>query len=475
MASTGKAEIPPEDRIAVRDKCVVSLGNMVEVMVNWVIMGKLWLLVFNIGFGLSPAILGWLLLGFKTWDAAVDPIIGNLSDNTRTRWGRRRPYIVVFAIITGLVSPMLWFMGSDWSEFAQYAWIVVFGLLLYTSFSLWGMPYYSFMLELTPNYDERTRLCAYRTFFSKLTIPVGGLSVFLVSLPFFGENGESDVVNGVRHISVLMAILIIVFGTLPGVFVKERYYEKASSKAEKESLLKSLRKTFSCKPLWLLCGMVFFNILGTVSIVNLGTYLNLYLINDGQLFDASKIELWKDVTMMAVGIAALPAWVWLSEKSDKKLSMAIVLLSAFVGQWMAYYCINPEYPYLQLIPAAFGSAITGSLWLIVPSMTADIADYDEKHTGLRREGSLNAVFSLSVHVAFALGAGLSGVLIDMTGFDVDLGKEQPAEVLDAMFNTYIWFPIVIWIISLVFLALYQLDRNKLKDIRAELEARRGKL
>ena len=94
----------------------------------------------NIGYGLNPAILGLVAMILKAVDAVVDPLIGNLSDNTRSRWGRRRPFIIVGAILTGLITPFVWNINPDWSDFWMYSFVAIMGVLTYACMSLWGTP-----------------------------------------------------------------------------------------------------------------------------------------------------------------------------------------------------------------------------------------------------------------------------------------------------------------------------------------------
>lgn len=448
-------------------------------MMMGVLMGTLWFPVFNIGFGVSAATLGLILMVQKMWDAIVDPFIGNLSDNTRTRWGRRRPWIVVFAITTAILIPLVWRMDPEWSEQAKVIWIAVVGTLLLTSGSLYSMPYFSFVLELTPNYDERTRIAAWRAFIAKVLGLATGWVMWMVMWSGKNLGGQEteagQLVVGTQWVAFFLAGVVLVFGLLPGLFVKERYYEKGVSKGEKESFWKSLKETFSCGPLWLVIGMIFFNTLGGSSVVVLGQYINFYLVSEGRIADAAFIEGWKNTAMFTTGILAIPFWTWFCERFDKKTSMYVILSAAFIGHGLNYVCLNPAYPYLQLVPAVFYSAITSSIWLILPSMMADITDYDELKTGLRREGSLNAVFSWCLHTAFALAAGISGYLLTLTGCDPSLGSAQPAEVLVRMKITYVLAPFVLWGISLIFLMTYRLNRARMLEIRQTLEARRGKV
>lgn len=447
----------------------------------------LWMPVWNIGFGLSPSVLGIILLIYRAWDALADPLMGNISDNTRTRWGRRRPYILVGALLCALILPILWNPPQsvkNWYPFGESSpitglviYITVVGLVLFTAFTIWAMPYYSLMLELTPDYDERTRLSAYRTFATKVGIFVGGWVLAIATSSYFVDikTGEPDIKEGMGVVSIGLAILVLLIGALPAFFVRERYYDKDAKKQEKIPFIKGVKETITIKPFWLLSGFIFLFMFGSGIVSTLGIYLNIYFVNGGELHDSYFIEGWKASVMAFMGIATLPLWTWICERFDKKWAMFIILVSGFVGAALNFFCFTPEYPYLQLVPAAFNAGVLGAMWLIVPSMQADIVDYDENKTHQRREGSINSIFSWFLKMAFTLSAGLSGFIIDWTGFDVTLGGAQPDHVLTRMLLFFVLIPLSFWGVAAYMIWHYPLNRATMHSIRAELEARRGKL
>ncbi len=94
---------------------------------------------FNIGLGIDPTKLGIVLMILQAWNAVLDPIMGNLSDNTRTRWGRRRPFLAVGAFLTAMVFPWLWRPPTVWGETGTLVYLVIVGMVFYTCFSCWAM------------------------------------------------------------------------------------------------------------------------------------------------------------------------------------------------------------------------------------------------------------------------------------------------------------------------------------------------
>jgi GPH family glycoside/pentoside/hexuronide:cation symporter len=153
----------------------------------------------------------------------------------------------------------------------------------------------------------------------------------------------------------------------------------------------------------------------------------------------------------------------------------IILALGFVGAGLNVVCLTPEHPYLQLIPTVFYAAVIGAIWMIVPSMQADVVDFDETKTGKRREGSINSVFSWFLKLGMTAAAGLSGFVLEWTGFDINAGKVQPENVVHNMLILYILLPIGFWFTSMVLVWFYPLTRKKMATIRQELEDRRGKI
>jgi GPH family glycoside/pentoside/hexuronide:cation symporter len=432
--------------------------------------------VFNIALGISPAVIGGVLMIYRLWDAVTDVVMGNISDNTRTRWGRRRPYIVIGAVLSGFALPFLWQASPGWDEKIMIAYMVGAGLLLYTCLTVWGMPYYSLGMEMTPDYNERTRVTAVRAVFEKLAAILAGWMLALASLRIFANpaTGEPDLANGMKYISWLLGFLLIVCGVLPGIFVKERYYKKDAAKQAKIGLMTSIKATLTCRPFMCVMMVYLLQIIGSSMVGSLGLYLNIYYVNGGDLQQASIIQGLKSTATLIPGILSVPFWAWVSEKFGKRHALGLTIAMGFVGNMLIYFCYTPEYPYLQIVPPVFLSAFGSGIWMLVPSMQADIADYDELHTGERREGSFSSVSSWFFKLSMTLTAGISGLILTWTGFDVvKYGKEQPPEVLERMLEWYVFLPMVLWVVALVLLKRYPLTHQVVMDIRKQLEERRG--
>lgn len=431
---------------------------------------------FNIGLGLNAALLGGVLMLLRCWDAFTDPVVGNLSDNTRTRWGRRRPYLVVGAMLTAAVYVVLWHLPTGWGPTPTLLLLVGIGMLLVTCHTLWAVPYFSFQMELTPNYDERTRMGAWTAIVGKFVYLAGGWVLAIATGAWFADpvDGRPDIVSGMRACSWVIAGLILCLGVLPAFFVPERYFESVVRRSPRMPFWRSMRESARCVPLWQLIGISFFLSLGSTINNALGQYVSIYLVNRGDLASASVLNGWKSTLTMVVGVLGIPLWTWLSERLDKKTIVTFMLAASSLGHLLNLFFLNPDRPYLMLIPGVFEMGALGAVWLFVPSMKADVADYDELATGRRREGSLNAFASWFSKLAVTLGAGLSGLVIHWSGIDVLVAVQDPA-VLENVRRLFIILPLALWSLTLLFIWRYPLSRDSVAKIRAKLEEARGKV
>lgn len=497
--------IPAQDRIPLFQKLVFAAGTNADYLATILTTNYIWMPFFNIGLGISPLLLGGVLVVLRAWDAISDPLMGNLSDNARTRWGRRRPFIFVGAIAVAALYPLFWYMPAGLSSASQATYLIVVGLLYFAALTLWSMPYYGLQLELTPNYDERTRLTAWMTLFGKViglaggwflalviaagtlaldgvTTPLGERSVMerllamiqpLVAVLGHAAPGEKPIVVGMRAVCWLIAGGILIFGALPAIFVKERYYAAEASKQPRETFWQSIRESFRCPPLWALIGVSFFLVLGVTSMSGLWQYVNIYYVNEGDIAKAAVIAGWKSTVIMG-GIALIPVFTWLGERYDKRTVLILMLLISLTGHLLNLVLMTPKHPYLQIIPGFFESSAIAAIWLFLPSMKADVADWDEQRTSRRREGSLNAFYSWFIKASLTCSLGLGGFVLELSGFDA-AAATQPDAVRERMFHLYLFLPVCIWAVAVVIAWFYPITRAQSAATRAALEQRRGRV
>ncbi|HEX4085771.1 MAG TPA: MFS transporter [Chthoniobacteraceae bacterium] len=469
-----ESTVTPADRVPFWQKVAYGLGGPVEGAAVWIPQTNL-MPVFNVGLGISPAALGAVVMLWRAWDACADLVTGNLSDNARTRWGRRRPFIVLGALLTGLTMPLIWWAPQGMGELAACAWILISGMIFYACFSLWAMPYYSLQLEMTPDYNERTNVTAYRAFAQQIMNLLAGWVLALAACPLLSRHADHspDLVNGMRYISIALGLLTIALGVLPGLFVPERYYRKDASKQSAENIWTGLKQTFSRKPfLWIL-AIVFSKTFGFGIVNALTFYLNAFYVCRGDIKLATAIAGVSSTLLFAPNLFAIPLCTWIASRMGKHILLYVTVAFGILGSLSVYPCVTPAHPWLQVIPSLLIGPIGIGLWLVIPSMQADVADYDELITCQRREGSFSAIFSWCLKASNALTSGFGGIVLVLMGFKIANGANQSPRVLENLKLLYIWAPVLFLSFCLFAISRYDLTRERMREIRNELEARRG--
>jgi glycoside/pentoside/hexuronide:cation symporter, GPH family len=474
--------VPVSERIPIREKIGFSLGANVDLVASTLLTG-LFMPVFNIGLGLTPVTVGLILMFLRIWDGMTDPVMGYITDNIRTRWGRRRPYLALGAVWMALIYPLFWFVPVDCSDHAKFAYLLTVGIVFYTGHTCWGMPYYGLQLELTPNYHERTRLSAWMATCYKIFAIAAGWNMALISSDFFAnpETGKPDLLNGMQTVCGFYELMLLAFALAPALLVKERTFGAVAAEAvsgaavaqpEREPFWKNIRESFQNRPLWILIAVSFFVVIGSMAVGAVGQYVFIYYVFDGDLLRAGVIGGWKATIMTVSGIALIPFWTWLGRFYDKRNLVIATLLITMGGHVLGYFLITPANPWLSLISGFFESAAMTAVWLLLPSMKGDVADYDEERTGRRREGSINSFYSWFFKAAMTMSAGLGGWVLQATGFDVKVNAHDPV-IHWRMFMVYVFLPLVFWTAALALVWIYPLTRERMARIRAGNEARRG--
>lgn len=478
-AAYKKIAIAPADRVPFVKKLAYALGGPVDILSVWVLVSIAYPL-FNMELQMRPLYVSILLMSLRLWDGIIDPVMGCISDNTRTRWGRRRPFILVGAILAGLTYPLIWFFPDGLSQEMILAWVIGFGILFYTCFTVWAMPYQSLLMEMTPDYNERTRVTEVRGYLQTLTGFVNGWIWWITLRPVFQvqihETGEmvASTLNGMRSVSLIIGAVIIILGVIPAIFVKERYYESNLTKNQaKVNLFRSLHETLTNKTFVLLCAFTLFFLLGTAIFDSYGRYVGTYYVLGGDWDIASRFAGYGTVVYTLFSLSFIPIFRWLSERIGKTKCLAISVCMVLFSAATTWWTFNPAYPYVMLINTVFIGAGYAGLWLMIPSMQIDVVDIDELKTGQRREGSFAAIFSWILKFSFCIGFLISGPLLEWTGFDAALGGDQPAAVMRNMRIGYIAIPVTALALALGLLKFVHVSPERAAEIRKQLEERRG--
>ncbi len=412
---------------------------------------------------LSPAAAGTILLINRLWDAINDPVVGWLSDRTTTRWGRRRPWIVIGAIPFGLLFFMIWLV-PPFGQTGLFIYYVVIALLLDTAYTVINVPYTSLTPELTRDYDERTSLNSYRAAFS-----IGGALVAAVVHPIIV--GQFD---DIRVGYMVSGFIWATISTIPCFVVffatKERPESVESAKHDSIPLLQQIKIAFANKPYRYVIALYLFSwlalqLISTVLIY----YLTYYIGAPDQL----------PLVLLAIqGTAFVFLFIWtaVSRRLDKRF-VYMIGATIWLAALIALYFITPATKHLILplsVMAGSGAAVA---YLIPWSMMPDVIEFDELTTGLRREGIFYGfmVFLQKTSIAVAIflvgrGLSLAGYITPSEAVQAPVQPERALETIRLFIGPV---PAVILAISLVVVYFYPISRQRHLEAREELALRHG--
>lgn len=486
----------PEDRIPVFQKVVYGIGSFVNQFAG-AAMGQL-ILVLNLGLGMNPALVGTIGAIPRFLDAFSDPLIGYSSDNSRTRFGRRRPWILFGALFSGILLAAMFQLHKGQTEGFYFSWVLGIQCLFVVAFACYSIPWIALGYEMTPDYHERTRLQAYASFFAQpvwmlvpwipLIMTSKHVELMIWKIKFFDfQSPFSDITHATRVIAIIVGVFITVCGVLPAVFNKEHY---ASLPKPKDisyrnvifDLWNNCVTSLKCLPFVKLIIVTFLIFNGFMLASAFTAYVVFFYVfgqqptmdlmyqNGGMLLGA-----FGTLSSVCTAFFAIPVTTWLSSKLGKRKAFLLTMSFAVFGYVLKWIGYNPNYPYLLIIAAPFLAFHLGSLFTIVCSMIADVCDLDELETGTRREGMYSGIYWWIQKLGMAGASILSGILLNATGFDIKLGLAQQAQTLFYMRVCDVGIPIVTSLIAIYIIMTFDITEDKAYDIRRQLEARRGRL
>ncbi len=410
---------------------------------------------------LSPAAAGTILLINRLWDAVNDPVVGWLSDRTTTRWGRRRPWIVIGAIPFGLLFFMIWLV-PPFGQTGLFIYYVVIALLLDTAYTVINVPYTALTPELTHDYDERTSLNSYRAAFS-----IGGALVAAVFHPIIVSQFDN-----IRTGYMVSGFIWATLSTIPCFIVffatKERPESIATAKQDTIPLLEQIRIAFANKPYRYVIALYLFSWLSLQLISTVLIYYLTYYIGAPQQLPL--------VLLAIQGTAFVFLFIWtaVSRRLDKRyvyMMGATIWLAALI----ALYFITPQMKQWILPLSVVAGAGASVAYLIPWSMMPDVIEFDELKTGLRREGIFYGfmVFLQKTSIAIAIffvgrGLSLAGYITPTEAMQTPVQPESALETIRLFIGPV---PAVILAISLVIVYFYPISRKRHMAVREELALR----
>lgn len=414
--------------------------------------------IYTLYMGVSPAVVGAVVALTRVWDAVSDPLMGEISDRTSSRWGRRRPYIIGGALVGGLAFALMWHAPAGLSQWGHAIFLGLALLLFYTAFTAFTVPYHALGYEMSDDYHERTSVMAYRMFFNVVgNVGVGWLFA-LAKAPVFG-----DPVTGAKYAGAIAGVVFALTCMVPGLFLKERAFKKTTATQPFWRSFASTAKIIPFRVLLVLTTLI----LVTSSLIfsSLLIYINTFYTFGGNV-DKAAILQGVIVTCFALANAAsLPFVAKLSTRLGKKGTLKLAFTVQAVAGASTWFMIRPDLPYLQLVALILHQVGFVTFFLMLHSMTADVCDYDEHLNGLRREGMFGAAITWVQKLAVALSVLLSGTMLVALGFDSTPGARQPDSMVLGLRLVFTGVLVGQALISIFALRYYRLDEQLLTQIR----------
>ena len=452
------------------------------------------------GFGMLanqmfPAILGIFMvvlvqdLGFPGWmwsliyffprifDSITDPIMGFISDNTKSKWGRRRQYVLIGGIVMGISYVFMWQLYKENTLEFNFWYFFFWSIIFYLGLTIFSVPYVAMGYEMSDDFHERTNIMAVAQWIGQWAWVIAPWFWVIMYDPDWFPSAEV----ATRQLAIWVAIPCTILAIIPALFIKskstlEEDYEPLNFANIGNSVVKiihSFIEAFKIKEFVRLCGATFliFNAFNTVAALTF--FVVVFKLFNG---DADATGIWVALfgSLGALGTTfiVIPVVAEMSKRLGKKKTFLIAQSISVVGYIMLWFLFIPGKPWMYIIALPFFSFGIGSLFTIMMSMTADVIDIDELRSGKRREGIFGAIYWWMVKVGFAIAGGLSGLIIALVGFNPDLATVDQQAAVDGLHNFFCFFPMGGTILAMMIMWNYDLTEEKANAIRAELEARK---
>ena len=458
------------ENTTLKEKIGYGLGDAASSMF-WKLFGMYLLFFYTDVFGIEAAAVGTMFLITRVWDSVFDPIVGVISDRTESKWGKFRPYLLWMALPFGIMG-VLTFTTPELSDSGKIIYAYITYSLMMMVYSLINVPYASLLGVMSSNPKTRTELSSYRMVFAFL----GSILVLLLIEPlieFFSNVGNiENTTFGWSMAALVIACIAVAFFLCTFSWTKERI---RPIKDTRNSLKEDIGDLFKNKPWWILLGagiaaLIFNSIRDGAAVYYFKYYAvvpeNFSLGIIGSALSLTTLYL---VLGQAANILGIILVTPISNRIGKKNTYlwAMVLATAFS---VSFYFIQQESIALMLLLQILISACAGSIFPLLWSMYADIADYSEWKTGRRATGLIFSSSSMSQKFGWSIGGAMTGWLLAYFGFEANVAQTKEAQ--DGIRMMLSLLPAIGTVLSVIFIALYPLSEDKLKNITITLNSKR---
>jgi GPH family glycoside/pentoside/hexuronide:cation symporter len=462
---------PPKGKVRSLTKVLYGLGE-IAITTHMVLFGLFVLFFYNSVMGLPALWVGAASAVGLIWDALLDPYIGYRSDVSRSRFGRRNPYMLAGTLTMGVCFYLIWGPPRWLSGAALFGWLLVSMLLFRLTSALFRIPYLSLGAELSDDYHERTSIVGFRSFFGLL----GSLAAASLSFYFFFPGATAGVDGKLAYegyprmgLAFGVAMTAAAAAALCGTWT-HRSSGAADERGSLGSFLASFRfalENTSFRRVWLSFSLFFVAVVlnGVVTVHFLTWYV--------KLTEASILSRLQ-VVFYVSALAGVSFWVVMARRAEKKTLYILAILAAAALMGSSPFLFGEGHLFGTGDPSAvfvlYGLAgfFASALWVIPASMIADVADEDASRTGLRREGLFFGLLNFGEKIAAGAAVLIGGALIDLFSGLVPGQAVQTEETVSRVAWIYGIAPAILLVASVVAVVGYPLDREAVARIQLRL-------
>lgn len=411
---------------------------------------------YQMTLGVDPFLLSVIMTLPLLLGNSIGPVVGHLSDNCRSKYGRRRPFIFMASWCVCLCYGLIWMVPASWSEREQLIYFAVTATFFYVAVAFYTVPLNGMAYELSDDYHQRTAIMGFTAYFLKAGALLYQWVFPLAQLTIFG-----GVYLGIRYVGWGLAFIVFgLFGTLPALLISEsksiagRQYPSLGFKA-------GLRTVLRNRSMLLLLGITILQLGGAAYAAMMDYYLLVYYVYAG---DISQGAIWKGVlstSYATISILYVPVITRISFRVGKANTLKLIYLLNAVGGLAKWFIFVPGARWSIMLDALLCSAIWTAMVVLVPSMIADASQQNNS----QQTNSPAGVYA-SVHGAVA---GYSGVLallvcglsLNIIGFDAQLKGNQLDVTLHSMRLILSGGTLLFSLVALALLQYWQIDRQKI--------------
>lgn len=389
--------------------------------------------IYNVGLGVNPVLVGFAMALPRIWELLIDPLIGTASDRTRSRFGRRLPYMAFGLLGSLLFFVAMWWAPAGMSKQALGIWLIVTAFLFYTFYSFFAIPYAGLTIEASEAGPDRIGVMTARTAFANLSQIAVSWIYWFCQREWFPSP-----VEGMRWVGIGFGLLVTLCGLTVVVTALRNGHHSAHDGSA--PVAKGIyRKLLALGP----TRCILVALLSTMVCFTLVSHLSFYLVAfyacGGNLKEASLVVAVKATVTLIAAVLACPLIGMAAKRFGKDRIFNIMLAVGVLSSLSMWYLITPLNPYLSMISDLGISLCLVGFWLLMPAYLGDISDYYERTSGQSCQGTLSALYGIAVKIGASVALLLTGYILIVCGFDAEMPHEAMA---GPIFNMRILFAVV---------------------------------